>query len=428
MKRINEIKARMAEIQNSLEGLKASEAFSQEDIKNIQAMNKEFNELKAELETLEQMEANLANASTGTGRKSAPAAPSAGATPVATSAKQGREKFGGFETSGDFLMAVRQAGATPGAEINPILKASASTASGEDGGFLIPEDISTEILKKLAVNESLFGRTRSFTVSGNTLTLNVDETQPWNSGIQAYWIGEGKKFTESKANFTQASWKLHKLGVLVLLTDELLDDARAMESYIKVAAPEAIMHKLNDAILVGDGVAKPKGILQSGFTVVVPKEAGQLADTIKAENVINMYSRMFPSARAGAEWVCEASVEPELWKLKDGAGQFICLTPGSQMNQSPYTVLLGRPVRVMMSGLPGLGSKGDLMFINLAYYYTISKGGVKSASSIHMMFDREMTAFRFSLRVDGSVPFTKPVKTEKGNYEMSAFVALADRE
>lgn len=293
----------------------------------------------------------------------------------------------------------------------------------------MPEEISNAIIKKLAGDDSLFARTRQFTVSqGNTLSLPIDENQPWNSGIRAYWLDEGAKLTATKNKLGRAEFKLKKLGAMVELTDELLEDAPAMEAYIMQECPVAIMHALNEAILTGDGVGKPTGLLNSPFTVTVTKESGQLADTLLARNVTNMYSRMFPAARAGAVWMINASVEPHLLTLKDDNGNFIYLAPGSQMNQSPYGLLLGRPVIPMMSCLPGIGDPGDIIFVNLNYYFTLLKRGIKQATSIHMKFDSEITAFRFTMRVDGNVPFKTPVTTQYGAYQMSAFVKLATRD
>ena len=416
-----QIRARLMEIQNLLEGIQASdEGYTDEQVTQINDLNAEFEAKTTQLETLEKVEAMKAKVSASAGRKVAPK------DPVRVEVGAGaKDRFGGFNSGGDFLNAVKRAAS---GEIDRRFQNVAYEKSGEDGGFLVPEEMSSVILKKLESNESLMASTTSFNVSGNTLTLPIDETQPWNQGIQAYWMAEGAAFTESKNAFTEASWRLHKLGALVKATDELLDDAVALESYIKVAAPAAIMHKLNSAILSGNGAGKPQGIINSPFTVTVAKESGQTADTIVTRNIIKMYSRMIPSARAGGAWYVNAGAESELLTLKDDLGNFIYLAPGSQMNQSPYGLLMGRPVYPLMSGIPALGDLGDILFANLSYDYMIKKAsGVKSATSIHLNFDRETTAFRVSMRVDGKSPFAAPVTTEFGSYTMSAFVQLEAR-
>lgn len=417
---IEQIRARLAEIAASLEGFSASADYSPEQIEQVEALNTEFETLTSQLETAEKVEGMKNRAAAPNGRKTAPTAN----TPVVVENRA--TKFGGFDNAGSWLMAVKKAGQT--GEIDKRFLNVMKESVGEDGGFLVPEEISNAILKKLAGDDSIMSRTTTIQVGGNALTINVDEAQPWNNGVQAYWTAEGASITESAPKFKQASWRLQKLAALVKATDELLDDSTALESYIMSAAPAAIMHQVNKAILTGNGVGKPTGIINSPFAVTVAAEGSQTADTVNAINVIKMYSRMFPSSRPNAVWYINPAVEEQLRLMKDSNDNFIYLTPGSQMNQSPYATLLGRPVVPLMGGMPALGDIGDIVFADLSYYYMIRKAaGVKSATSIHLYFDKEITAFRFSLRVDGKCPFQAPVTTEYGSYQMSAIVLLAAR-
>lgn len=425
---IEQIRARLAEIAASLEtGFNAADGmYTAEQLTQIDELNAEFDQLNAQLAAAEKMEAMKAKTSASAGRKTTSATPAASNTPRVEVGRSASDRFNGFGTAGEWLMAVKKSGQT--GEVDKRFLAAASEKVGEDGGFLVPEEISTAILKKMAGDDSLMSRTTAIQVGGNALTINVDESQPWNAGVQAYWTAEGATIQESKPSFKQASWRLQKLAALVKATDELLDDATALESYIMAAAPNAIVHQVNKAILSGNGVGKPTGIISSPFTVTVPKESAQTADTIKAPNVLKMYSRMFPTSRANAAWYINPGAEEQLRLMVDGANNYIYLAPGSQLNQTPYATLLGRPVIPLMGGMPALGDVGDIIFADLSYYYMIRKAaGVKAATSIHLHFDKEITSFRFSLRLDGKCPFTAPVKTEFGDYNMSAFVQLEAR-
>lgn len=420
MKTVEQLRAILAEIAQKIEAIQpGEEGFSAEQDEQIDALSAEFEATKRQLATAEKVEAMKAGVAAPAGRKATPA--------VAAPAAQGVNKFGGFESAGAWLNAVKRAGQT--GKIDERLQNAAMKESvGEDGGFLVPEEISNAILKKLAGDDSLMSKATALQVSGNALTINVDENQPWSGGVQAYWTAEGASITESKPSFKQASWRLQKLAALVKATDELLDDATALESYIMAAAPLAIMHQVNKAILTGNGIGKPQGVINSPFAVTVSKESMQTADTVNAINVVKMYSRMFPSSRPNAAWYINPAVEEQLRLMKDANDNYIYLAPGSQMNQSPYALLLGRPVIPLMGGMPALGDLGDIIFADLSYYYMIRKAaGVKSATSIHLHFDKEITSFRFSLRLDGKCPFQAPVTTEYGSYQMSAIVLLEAR-
>lgn len=416
---LEQLKARLAEIMNKVQTFEGLDDLSTEQIEEVNAFQAEYVEIKAKIEAKEKIEAMKAASSTST-RKTSPAA-----APAAVVEASRTDKMGGFKSQGEFLMAVRNASQ---GKVDPRFNNTMFERSGEDGGFLVPDEMMSDVAKKLQSDESLLSRTRQFQVSGNSLSLPTDETAPWSGGVQAYWLAEGATHTESKNKFGLASWKLQKLGALVKVTDELLEDAVALESYMRASAGEAIMHKVNSAILNGDGVGKPVGLLNSGFKVSVAKESGQAADTIVARNVIKMYSRLLPAARVRAAWYINAGCEEQLRTMKDDQGNFIYLAPGSQMNQTPYGLLLGLPVIPLIGGAKALGDEGDIILADLSYYYTIVKvGGMKSAVSSHLLFDQDKQCYKFIMRIDGSCPFKSPVTTEFGNHQMSAIITLQDR-
>lgn len=425
-----QMREKLAQISGELEAIQpGEEGFTAEQQTQVDSLTAEFERISGQIETAEKQEKIKSAAAASAGRKTSAAAPAAGAENPARGvsvAASRADKLGGYQSPGEWLMAVKRAGQT--GEIDQKLKASMTEKVGEDGGFLVPEEISQAILKKMGGDDSLMAKCNVTQVSGNALTLQVDEDQPWTGGVQAYWTAEGQALTESKSRFKQASWRLQKLAALVKATDELLDDATALASYIQNAAPNAIVYALNKAILTGNGVGKPQGIINSPFTVQVAAESMQASGTLLAPNILKMYSRMFPQARANAAWYIHPQAEEQLRQLQDGAGRYLYITPGGQFNDTPYGLLLGRPVIPMMGGMPALGSVGDIIFADLSYYYMIQKAqGVKAATSIHLNFDKEITTFRFSLRVDGKAPFQSPVPTENGGYNMSAFVDLAAR-
>jgi len=415
-KTIEEMRARLAEIVAKLGEYEGMENMGQEEIDSVNTLSEEYDTLKGNIEAKEKIAAMTADANKFE-RKVA-------STPVAK-VEVREQKNHGFKSGGEFFMAVKKAAT---GDLDKRFKNTHFEKYGEDGGFLVPEDFMSAINKKVDGDESLLAKTRQLRVSGNSLTINIDQSTPWNGGLQAYWMEEGGQYTESKIQLGQASWRLHKLGVLVKCTDELLEDASALESYVKMMAPEAINHKLNGAIISGDGVAKPTGILNSGFRVTVAKESGQTADTVVAANIVKMYASMIPSARSSAAWYINPEVEPALRLLQDGAGNYIYMAPGSQMNQTPYGMLLGRPVIPLLGGMKAIGDEGDIIFADLSYYYSILKtSGLKQAMSTHLYFDRDITAFKFMIRVDGHCPFSAPISPEFGAQKLSGIVTLAAR-
>lgn len=420
---IKELRARQEEIIARLEGIDA-EDLTDEQMDEITALHDEFEKNKKSIEAKEKLE-NLKNQASQGGRKTSPKQPENSYGSIQTRPSR-KEKLGGFENFGDFAKAVKKASA---GDIDERFKNNAMfERSGEDGGYLVPEEMMQEISEKVMDDDSLLSRTNSTLVSGNSLTLPVDEDEPWNGGIQSYWTEEGAQIQSSKPNIGRGSWRLNKLAALVKTTDELLDDAVALDSHIRNRAPSSMVHAINKAIIQGDGVGKPTGFLKSGFRYAQAPEGGQSSDTVIAENVVKMYSRMIPESRQRGVWLINPGVEPQLRLLKNGAGEYIYLGPGGQMNQTPYGQLLGRPVIPLLGGTPELGTEGDISFVDLDYYYTILKtSGPQAAISTHLLFDRDQTAYKFIFRIDGNCPYKSPITTEFGSYEMSGFITLQDR-
>ena len=65
--------------------------------------------------------------------------------------------------------------------------------------------------------------------------------------------------------------------------------------------------------------------------------------------------------------------------------------------------------------------------MDLSQYLWIEKGGTRLASSIHVRFDYDETAFKFTYRANGRPLWQSPLKSAKGGTERSPYVALAAR-
>ena len=416
---IEQMRARLGEIVNSLNTISAKETLTEADISEVEKLKNEYNTLSNSIKVKEDI-ANITTSAQASQRQ----APAAAPTPARSVEVVDQAPKHGFKSFGDFLNAVKNSSV---GNVDPRFKNAFYEKHGEEGGYLVPDEMLSEIKKKVEGDESLLAKTTQIKVSGNSLSFPVDESSPWNGGVEVYWVGEGRQTTESgKGKLGMASLKLHKIAALVKVSDELLEDSTALESYIRLKAPTAIVHKLNSAVINGDGVSKPMGILKSGFRVTVAKESGQTADTIVARNVLKMHARLIPGSKAA--WYVNAGCIEQLRIMKDDAGNFIYVAPGSQLNQSPYGMLLGLPVIPMIGSMPALGDEGDIVLADLSYYHSIVKaGGMQQAVSQHLFFDQNAQAFRFTMRVDGNLPFKTPVETEFGAYKMSGVITLADR-
>jgi len=203
-----------------------------------------------------------------------------------------------FQSFGEQMSAVMRA-SLPNGSVDPRLRIrAAATGLGEtvpsDGGFLVQQDFSNELLKQVFETGILASRCRRIQISSasNSIKLNgIDETSRASTrsgGILGYWKDEAALKTASKPKFRQIELNLNKLIGLCYATDELLQDAAALEGVIRTGFQSEFGFMLDDAIINGTGAGQPLGILNSGCLVSVAAEGGQQAATVVAENVIKM--------------------------------------------------------------------------------------------------------------------------------------------
>ncbi len=345
---------------------------------------------------------------------------------------------------GEFAMVV-QASSMPGAVVNDerLLRMNAAATGlnqtqGSQGGFLVPPEFSQMIWDGMnAMPDNLMQYCDSYPVTGESLTFaaNAETSRATGSrygGIRAYWLAEAAQKTSNMPRFRQMKLEPHELAALVYVTDKLLRNAPALESYLRKAATEEIMWLVNDAIINGTGAGQPLGIMNSPALISIAKESGQAADTLELENTQKMYARLLSRARAGAAWYINQDVEPELEGLSatNGTGGFPVYLPSPTgfptITEMPNSRLKGRPVRPV-EFMQTLGDKGDILLADLGFYALGVQGGIQEAMSIHLRFDYNETAFRFVFAVDGQPWIAAPLTPAHGSNTLSPFVTLDAR-
>lgn len=333
-----------------------------------------------------------------------------------------------FKT-GEFFMAVKNAELYPSQidkRLLPLKSSGLNEAIPSQGGFLVTSDIAAGIQQNMWGIGKVLQQFNALNVSGNGLTINaIDETSraagSRMGGVQGYWLAEGQDKTSSYPKFRQIELKLKKVAALVYCTDELLQDATALEGWVSNNVPNELRFLVEDAIIDGDGIGKPLGILQSGALVSATRTD---ASEVDADDIGRMWAARY-SGVGDYVWFVNASVLPQLYRMTiaDGGYAPVYMPPGG-LSQSPYGQLLGRPV-IETEYSPYLGTVGDILLASPSQYALITKGGVQSASSIHVRFSYDETAFRFVYRVDGSPIWASSVTAFDGTATISPFVALA---
>ncbi len=357
---------------------------------------------------------------------------------VATIPEKAKAIANPFKSFGDQLLAVHRASIGRGHDPRLDMMAAVTGAGesvGADGGYLIHPDYSTEILKRMWELGNILNRVRRIPISANSNGLiipAIDETSRvdgsrWG-GVLGYWLPEGGDKTASRPKFRMLELRLHKLAALMYVTDELLADAAALTAVMNQAMPEELNFRTEDAFVRGTGGGMPLGVLNSAGRVIVAKESGQAANTVVYQNIVNMYSRMYIPSLGNAAWFINQDILPQLYSmsLAIGTAGVPVYMPANGLQSAPYATLMGMPV-IPIEYANTLGTEGDIILADWTQYLMIDKGGIDQASSIHVRFVNDETAFRFVYRVDGQPIWNNVVTPFKGSNTRAPFVTLATR-
>lgn len=347
-----------------------------------------------------------------------------------------------WEHIGEFLMAVAQAGIT-GRKDPRLVESRAATGMNEtvpsDGGFLVDKAVMGGLMQRAFETSNLAKRARTIPIGEgkNGLTwYRLDDASRENGkrygGIQAYWIGEGETIIPSRPRFKEATMKLKKLSAALYATEELLQDARALEGWVYEFFPQEMAFRIDDAILYGTGVGQPLGILNSKVPVTIAKESGQAAASVVYKNILKMEAAFLGAGGSSPVWFVNRNVKPQLAQMSmevgtAGNGVPVYMPPNGAAQQQ-YSTLLGYPV-IPIEHAQTVGTKGDIMLCDMKDYLLIEKGGVATDVSMHVEFLRGENVFKWTKRIDGMPMQETPVTPYKGaaGEKLSSFVLLDNR-
>jgi HK97 family phage major capsid protein len=134
----------------------------------------------------------------------------------------------------------------------------------------------------------------SGTTSSNAITY-MEETTHTNSAAE---VAEGGAKPESALDFTLRTDAVRKIATWIPVTDEMLDDVPAMESYVRGRLAFMVMQRREAQLLVGDGTAPNiSGILDRSGLQTQAKGADPTPDAVyKAMTKVRVTGAAEPTA------------------------------------------------------------------------------------------------------------------------------------
>ena len=268
-----------------------------------------------------------------------------------------------------------------------------------EGGYLVPDEFERTLVSGLSENNIM--RTLAHVIQTTSGDRKIPVVASHGS---ASWVDEEGAYKESDDAFSQISIGAHKLGTMIKVSEELLNDSIFdIQSYLSAEFARRIGNAEEEAFINGNGVSKPTGFLATAEIGVTAAEATGFT----ADELIDLYHSLSVAYRGKAVWMLNDTTVQFIRKLKDKNGQYLW-QPGLVAG-APDTIL-GRPV-VVSRYMPVIGSENKTVaFGDFSYYWIADRQGRSFRRLDELFASTGQVGFRGSQRVDGKLILPEAVK------------------
>jgi HK97 family phage major capsid protein len=270
--------------------------------------------------------------------------------------------------------------------------------TNSEGGFIVPEEFDTMLVEYLQdINQ--------IRALVNVVSTASDRNIPVESSLgTATWTAEEAAYTDSDAAFSQVVLGSHKLGTIIKVSEELLQDSFFdVQSYLARNFAKRFGLAEEAAFVAGDGSGKPTGIV--GGSGLGKTAAG--ASAITSDELIDLLHSVPRPYRVRGTWLMNDSTVKLIRKLKDGDSQYLW-QPGLQAGQPD--MLLGRPVvasTAMPAATTGLKS---VVFGDMSGYTVADRQGTVLQRLNELYAANGQVGFRAYKRMDGKMVDASGIK------------------
>lgn len=284
----------------------------------------------------------------------------------------------------------------------PTVMNALQIGTDSEGGYLVPDEYERTLVEALE-EENIFRQlAKVIRTSSGDRKIPVVATKG-----TASWIDEEGAYLESDDSFGQVSIGAYKVGTMIKVSEELLNDSVFdLEAYISREFARRIGAKEEEAFFTGDGSGKPLGVLAETGGAEVGVTAAS-ATAITADELIDLFYSLKAPYRRNAVWVLNDSTIKAIRKLKDNQGQYLwqpSLTAGAP------DLLLGKPVRTS-AYMPAIAADAKtIAFGDFSYYWIADRQGRSFKRLNELYAATGQVGFLASQRVDGKLVLPEAIK------------------
>ena len=289
-----------------------------------------------------------------------------------------------------------------GEGLDPTVKNALKIGTDSEGGYLVPDEFERTLVEALE-DENIFRRlAKVITTASGDRKIPVVASKG-----TASWIDEEGTIPESDDSFGQVSIGAYKLGTMIKVSEELLNDSVfQLEPYISREFARRIGNKEEEAFFIGDGSGKPTGILAAtGGAQLGVTTAGATAITL--DEVLDLFYSLKAPYRNKSVFIMNDSTVKAIRKLKDGQGQYLW-QPSIQAG-TPDTIL-NRPL-FTSSYVPAIAAGAKtIAFGDFSYYWVADRQGRVFKRLNELFAVTGQVGFVATQRVDGKLILPEAIK------------------
>lgn len=284
-----------------------------------------------------------------------------------------------------------------------------TSAQGTTGGFLVPPQISGQLLELREQNNVLRGLFSSISVSSDTLRIAAV-----TKGMTAGWVAELAEKPQSDLEFGELSVNVFTKAGLGVVSNQLLQDSNpSVDSLINRDLAKRLAALEEIAFIDGSGVGQPQGILNTEDIGTTPLSSTNVDDLLDAviDAITAIYTDYFGAPNA-------ILMHPRTWgrivkeRNPDYASQYIIgppanrtstdSLPGFGQGANPTGQLFGLPVYTTRNVPTDKGPTDNESRVIVGAFdegLILDHSDITLDSSEHVYFTSNQTIFRAEDRV-----------------------------
>lgn len=222
------------------------------------------------------------------------------------------------------------------------------TGSNPDGGYMVPVERSNRMIRRIFETSPMRGLATVVTMSSGSLEMIIDDDEAASGG----WVGEvDPRPNTDTPQIGKLVIEAHEQYANPRVTQTMLDDgAFDVEGWLQNKVTAKMSRVENNAFVVGDGAAKPKGILayadadtygtyQRGRIQTLTSET---VGAITGDDIKLLQNGIKEEYQGNSSWIMNRLTFGDIITLKDSSDQYIFRS--RFIDDSEVMRLQGRPI------------------------------------------------------------------------------------